>query len=77
MFEELPPDELEGLEPWNFLSSHYFMTRFFHDAIRPKDGAVRNTEFARFFAQALPPVGDYAPLRIKYLRRTGESLSGR
>jgi len=68
-FREFTEAECEGLEPENFLSSHYFMTRFFHDAIKPEGGKVRNTELAKFFAAALPPVGDYAPLRIKYLRR--------
>ena len=68
-FDELSGDEVAGLAPENFLSSHYFMTRFFHDIIRPVRGKLRNTEFAKFFAQALPPVGDYSPLRIKYLRR--------
>jgi perosamine synthetase len=71
-FREFTPAEAAELAPENFLSSHYFMTRFFHDAIRPAAGKVRNTELARFFAAALPPVGDYAPLRVKYLRRVGE-----
>ena len=70
-FEELSERESRGLAPQNFLSSHYFMTRFVHDFIKPEGAAVRNTEFARFFSQALPPVGDYSPLRIKYLRRLG------
>jgi ubiquinone/menaquinone biosynthesis C-methylase UbiE len=68
-FVEFGDAELVGLPPQNFLSSHYFMTRFVHDAIRPADSKIRNTEFAKFFALALPPVGDYSPLRIKYLRR--------
>ena len=57
------------LAPTNFLSSHYFMTRFFHDVIRPVGGKLRNTEMAFFFAAALPAVGDYSPLRINYLER--------
>jgi ubiquinone/menaquinone biosynthesis C-methylase UbiE len=69
-FREFDETESGGLAPWNFLSSHYFMTRFVHDAIRPPGGAVRNTEFAKFFARALPPVGDYSPLRIAYLERS-------
>jgi ubiquinone/menaquinone biosynthesis C-methylase UbiE len=70
-FSEFAQAQSEGLEPENFLSSHYFMTRFFHDLIKPPGGKLRNTELARFFAEALPPVGDYSPLRIKYLRRAG------
>jgi ubiquinone/menaquinone biosynthesis C-methylase UbiE len=68
-FEELSPEETRTLLPWNFLSSHYFMTRFFHDLIKPEGGKIRNTEFALFFSEALAPVGDYSPLRVKYLRR--------
>jgi ubiquinone/menaquinone biosynthesis C-methylase UbiE len=69
-FKELTGAECEGLAPSNFLSTHYFMSRFVHDALKPPGGAVRNTEFTKFFAQALPPVGDYSPLRIRYLQRT-------
>jgi len=68
-WSELPGQALSVKTPENFLSSHYFMTRFFHDVIRPEGGKLRNTEFARFFATALPPVGDYSPLRLKLLRR--------
>jgi ubiquinone/menaquinone biosynthesis C-methylase UbiE len=53
----------------NFLSSHYFVTRFLHDVVRPEGGALRNTEFAAFFSQALPLVGNYSPVQIKYLVR--------
>jgi ubiquinone/menaquinone biosynthesis C-methylase UbiE len=59
------------LPPPNFLSSHYFITRVFHDAIRPTEGKLRNTHFARFFADALPPIGDYAPVKLFLLRRRG------
>lgn len=68
-FRPLPPEATARLAPNNFLSSHYFMTRFFHDVIRPDGGKLRNTEMAFFFAAALPPVGDYSPLRINYLER--------
>jgi ubiquinone/menaquinone biosynthesis C-methylase UbiE len=57
------------LPPPNFLSSHYFVTRVFHDAVRPVQGKLRNTHFAKFFASALPPVGDYAPVKLFLLRR--------
>lgn len=57
------------LPPPNFLSSHYFMTRVFHDAIRPAEGKLRNTHFAKFFAEVLPPVGDYGPVKLFLLRR--------
>ncbi|MBV9083411.1 MAG: class I SAM-dependent methyltransferase [Acidobacteriaceae bacterium] len=68
-FREFDSKEAAGLAPENFLSSHYFMTRFVHDAIKPEGGKLRNTEFAKFFSAALPPAGDYSPLRIKYLRK--------
>lgn len=53
----------------NFLSSHYFVTRFLHELVRPEGGKLRNTEFAKFLSEALPPAGDYSPVKIKYLTR--------
>jgi len=73
-FREFTEAESGGLAPANFLSSHYFITRCLHDVIKPAGGKVRNTELARFFAAALPPAGDYSPLRIKYIRRVAAAL---
>lgn len=70
-FRPIAPTAMAPLAPVNFLSSHYFMTRCFHDVIRPAGGKLRNTEMAFFFAAALPPAGDYSPLRIHYLERVG------
>lgn len=53
--------------PSNFLSSHYFVSRMIHDVLRPEGAPLRNTEFAKFFSEALPPTGDYSPVKIKYL----------
>lgn len=68
-FKELSSRETKGLPPVNFLSSHYFMTRFIHDLVRPRGGKLRNTEFALFFSKAFKPIGDYSPLRLKYLKK--------
>jgi len=68
-FREFLNLELEGLSPENFLSSHYFVTRFLHDFLKPEGGKIRNTEFALFFSKAFLPIGDYSPLRVKYLKK--------
>ena len=61
-----------AVTPRNFLSSHYFMTRVVHALLWELrkscpdrfEGPVRNTHFAQFFASALPPVGNYAPVQF-------------
>jgi ubiquinone/menaquinone biosynthesis C-methylase UbiE len=47
--------------PWNFLSSHYFITRVFHPSI--VDKFTFNSEFVKFFSEALQPVGNYSPIQ--------------
>jgi ubiquinone/menaquinone biosynthesis C-methylase UbiE len=47
---------------WNFLSSHYFIARVLHAAITDK--LVRNSEFVKFFLEALPQnIGNYSPIQ--------------
>lgn len=49
----------------NELSTHYFVTRVLHPALSGNRPFVRNSEFVRFFSEALPPaIGDYTQLRI-------------
>ena len=64
------------LEPWSsgsvaidpdLLSTHYFVTRVFHEAILQATSTKfkRNSHFVRFWSRALPDgVGRYAPLRV-------------
>jgi ubiquinone/menaquinone biosynthesis C-methylase UbiE len=47
--------------PWNFLSSHYYVTRVFHPSITDK--FIFNSEFVKFFSAALQPVGNYSPIQ--------------
>lgn len=62
----------DGLPPENFLSTHYFVTRVLHPLLLGARPFVRNSEFVRFFSQALAPnVGDFSPLRMKVLARLG------
>jgi SAM-dependent methyltransferase len=56
----------ETLPDFNFLSSHYFMSRVVHAALTRKD--VRNSEFVRFFS-FLPPIGNYASVQLLVLER--------
>lgn len=49
----------------NELSTHYFVSRILHPALLGPRPFVRNSEFVRFFSEALPPaIGDYTQLRI-------------
>jgi len=69
-FEIVSPSAVSAKLPEpNFLSTHYFATRVFHDLLRPEGGAIRNTHFGRFFSATLPNYGDYAPVKFYILRR--------
>ncbi len=57
--------------PVNFLSTHYYVTRVFHAAMTVDRPFQRNSDFVRFFSNALPPaVGDYSQLRLVALHKT-------
>lgn len=65
--------EINGkkLQPKNVLSSHYFMTRVIHAAITSSSSnkiKERNTHFAKFFSELLPPQGNYAPVQFYCLK---------
>lgn len=65
--------ELRSTFPKNSLSSHYFISRVLHESIRPKEGAVKNTEFVKFFDLALPPtIGDYSPILFRIFEKNRE-----
>jgi SAM-dependent methyltransferase len=68
----LRPFGTEGrLPPANFLSTHYFVARVLHPLLIQKTPAKRNSEFVRFFSEALKEnVGDYSPLRLCIFERT-------
>ena len=54
-----------GLDPANFLSTHYFVTRVLHPIFLQDRPFKRNSEFVKFFSEALKEnVGDYAPLKL-------------
>jgi SAM-dependent methyltransferase len=62
-----------GRQAERFLSTHYFVTRVLHPAISGSHPFIRNSEFVRFFSEALPPaIGDYAPLRLKVFQKVGQ-----
>jgi SAM-dependent methyltransferase len=63
--------EKEGQLPPNFLSTHYFNARVLHELLRPEGGAIRNTQFVKFFDTALPPaVGNYAAVLFRLFEKT-------
>lgn len=71
-FEIIAPSSIAKTEPLaepNFLSTHYFVTRVFHDLVKPEGGVVRNSLFGKFFSSVLPNHGDYAPVKLYLLRK--------
>jgi SAM-dependent methyltransferase len=57
--------------PPNFLSTHYFVTRVLHPIFIKDKPFKRNSEFIKFFTQALRQnVGDYSPLKLLAFERS-------
>ncbi|MDA8100059.1 MAG: class I SAM-dependent methyltransferase [Nitrospiraceae bacterium] len=74
-FKETGFAELNPTYPKHYLSSHYFITRVLHEAIRPEEGAIKNTEFVKFFDVALPPaIGEYSPILFRVFEKQGSAL---
>lgn len=62
-----PADTGDAAMPdFNFLSSHYFMSRVVHAALSRSD--QRNSHFVRFFS-FVPPVGNYASVQLYVVRK--------
>ena len=62
--------EIEPALPANFLSTHYFLTRILHESVRPKQGQIKNTEFVKFFDEALlPAIGNYSPVLFRVFEK--------
>ena len=57
----------------NFLSNHYFISRVFHELVRPQGGRVRNTHFVKFFDKIIydtsQNVKDYSPIKYYLLKK--------
>jgi ubiquinone/menaquinone biosynthesis C-methylase UbiE len=58
-------------ESYNFLSSHYFISRVLHGLVT-KGEQIKNTEFVKFFS-FLPPIGNYSPLQAFILTKKGKT----
>jgi len=66
--------DIEALKPFesaqwdippNVLSTHYYVSRVLFPLLLGERPFKRNSEFVKFFSQALPPaIGDYSQLRI-------------
>lgn len=62
-----------GATDMHTLSTHYYVTRVFHEAFLKTTGTAfkRNSHFVKFFSQALPEgIGEYSPLRIVCLEKS-------
>ncbi|MCK5073667.1 MAG: class I SAM-dependent methyltransferase [Bacteriovoracaceae bacterium] len=56
--------------PRNYLSSHFYLTRVFHKAMRPDGGKVKFTKMVDFFREAIPPaVGNFSPILFRSFRK--------
>jgi len=59
-----------SVEPPNFLSTHYFVTRVLHPLFTKNNPVKRNSEFVNFFTYALNEnAGDYSPLKLYKFQR--------
>ncbi len=55
----------------NFLSTHFYLTRVFHKAIRKEGTKVKFTRFCDFFREALPPaIGNYSPILFRVFKKS-------
>jgi len=62
----------EGSLAPNMLSTHYYVARVLHPLICGARPFKRNSEFVKFFSEALKPnVGDYSPLKLHVFEKTG------
>lgn len=62
--------EITPLLPSNYLSTHFYLTRVFHKAIRPEGGKVKYTKMVGFFDKALPPaVGNFSPILFRVFKK--------
>jgi SAM-dependent methyltransferase len=77
LIRQLRPFERPGIAPPNFLSTHYYVTRVLHPAVTANKPVKRNSEFVRFFSEALNQhVGDYSPLRLCSFEKIREPMAG-
>jgi SAM-dependent methyltransferase len=68
----VPPERLAAgdehrLLQFNFLSSHYFISRVLYPLVT-QSKVIRNSEFVKFFS-GLPPIGNYSPVQALIFQR--------
>ncbi len=67
-------EEIDGLWPSNYLSTHFYLSRIFSGAVKPKGGVGKNTLFLEFFNEALPPgVGNFSPILFRVFKKVAKS----
>ena len=63
--------ELKTTLAKNYLSTHFYVSRVFHQSIRPKGGKLKFARFPKFFAEALPAgVGNYSPILFRLFSKS-------
>ncbi|MBG07241.1 MAG: hypothetical protein CME68_00645 [Halobacteriovoraceae bacterium] len=62
--------EIEGIWPSNYLSTHFYLSRIFSGAVKPKGGVGKNTLFLEFFNEALPSgIGNFSPILFRVFKK--------
>lgn len=68
--------EIAGLTNKNELSTHFYLSRVFHYASRPEGGRKKETQFIKFFDDALPHnIGNYSPILFKVYEKVKVGLN--
>ena len=66
--------EIDGLWPSNYLSTHFYLSRIFSGAVKPKGGVGKNTLFLEFFNEALPPaIGNFSPILLRVFKKVSKN----
>lgn len=54
----------------HYLSTHFYITRVWHPAIRTSGSPMDNGHFSKFFTEALPPnIGRYSPIQFRLFQK--------
>lgn len=64
--EKLDLYEVEGAMPKNYLSTHFYISRVFHEMVRNEGTKKKFSHFSSFFSEALKEgIGNYSPILFR------------
>jgi SAM-dependent methyltransferase len=68
--EKMGFKEISGCLEKNHLSTHFYISRVFHQAFRSKGSKIKSARMVDFFCEALPPsVGNYSPILFRAFKK--------